>query len=47
VDLDFDTKVFDKEHIAVADRREPIVRGGRRLFATGCRRRSTALARSA
>ncbi|MFD9890822.1 ketol-acid reductoisomerase [Amycolatopsis sp. NPDC059027] len=32
VDLDFDTKVFDKEYIAVADRREPIVRGGRHLF---------------
>jgi len=32
MDLDFDTKVFDKEYIAVADRREPIVRGGRHLF---------------
>ena len=32
IDLDFDTKVFDKEHISVADRREPIVRGGRHLF---------------
>src|ERR1700733_14619472 len=30
--LDFDTKVFDKENIAVADRREAIVRGGRHLF---------------
>jgi ketol-acid reductoisomerase len=30
--LDFDTKVFDKEYIAVADRREAIVRGGRHLF---------------
>lgn len=32
MDLDFDTKVFDKEYIAVADRQEPIVRGGRHLF---------------
>jgi ketol-acid reductoisomerase len=32
-ELDFDTKVFDKDHIAVADRREAIVRGGRHLFA--------------
>ncbi|MFC0434655.1 ketol-acid reductoisomerase [Kutzneria buriramensis] len=31
-ELDFDTKVFDKEYIAVADRQEPIVRGGRHLF---------------
>lgn len=30
--LDFDTTVFDKEYIAVADRREAIVRGGRHLF---------------
>jgi ketol-acid reductoisomerase len=32
MNLDFDTKVFDKEYIAVADRQEPIVRGGRHLF---------------
>jgi ketol-acid reductoisomerase len=32
IDPHFDTKVFDKEYIAVADRREPIVRGGRHLF---------------
>jgi ketol-acid reductoisomerase len=31
-DLDFETDVFDKEYIAVADRREAIVRGGRHLF---------------
>jgi len=31
-ELDFDTTVFDKEYIAVADRREAIVRGGRHLF---------------
>lgn len=31
-DLDFDTKVFEKEYITVADRREAIVRGGRHLF---------------
>jgi ketol-acid reductoisomerase len=30
--LDFETKVFDKEYITVADRQEPIVRGGRHLF---------------
>src|SRR4051812_32438560 len=32
IDPNVDTKVFDKEYIAVADRREPIVRGGRHLF---------------
>ncbi|HET6501687.1 MAG TPA: ketol-acid reductoisomerase [Amycolatopsis sp.] len=31
-DLDFETDVFDKEYITVADRREAIVRGGRHLF---------------
>ena len=31
-DLDFDTSVFEKEYITVADRREAIVRGGRHLF---------------
>lgn len=31
-ELDFETHVFDKEYIAIADRREPIVRGGRHLF---------------
>lgn len=30
--LDFDTSVFDKEYITLADRREAIVRGGRHLF---------------
>jgi ketol-acid reductoisomerase len=30
--LDFETAVFDKEYITVADRREAIVRGGRDLF---------------
>jgi ketol-acid reductoisomerase len=30
--LDFETKVFKKEYITVADRREAIVRGGRHLF---------------
>ncbi len=30
--LDFETSVFDKEYIDVADRREGIVRGGRHLF---------------
>jgi ketol-acid reductoisomerase len=30
--LDFETAVFDKEYITVADRREAIVRGGRHLF---------------
>lgn len=29
---DFETSVFDKEYITVADRREAIVRGGRHLF---------------
>lgn len=32
MDLDFETAVFDKEYIKVADRREAIVRGGRHLF---------------
>jgi ketol-acid reductoisomerase len=31
-DLDFETNVFDKEYITVADRREAVVRGGRHLF---------------
>jgi ketol-acid reductoisomerase len=31
-DLDFETSVFEKEYITVADRREAIVRGGRHLF---------------
>ena len=31
-DLDFETSVFDKEHITLAGRREAIVRGGRHLF---------------
>jgi ketol-acid reductoisomerase len=31
-ELDFETTVFEKEYIAVADRREAIVRGGRNLF---------------
>jgi ketol-acid reductoisomerase len=31
-ELDFETTVFDKEYIQVADRREAIVRGGRHLF---------------
>jgi ketol-acid reductoisomerase len=30
--LDFETSVFDKEYIALGDRREAIVRGGRHLF---------------
>ena len=30
--LDFETSIFDKEYITVADRREAIVRGGRHLF---------------
>src|SRR5688500_13189374 len=30
--LDFETRVFDKEYINLAQRREPIVRGGRHLF---------------
>ena len=30
--LDFDTSVFDKEYVTLAQRREPIVRGGRHLF---------------
>src|SRR5215469_15244770 len=30
--LDFDTSIFEKEYITVADRREAIVRGGRHLF---------------
>ncbi|MFF7647104.1 ketol-acid reductoisomerase [Streptomyces canus] len=30
--LDFESKVFEKEYIQVADRREAIVRGGRHLF---------------
>jgi len=30
--LDFETSVFAKDYITVADRREPIVRGGRHLF---------------
>ena len=31
-DLDFQTSVFDKEYIALGERREAIVRGGRHLF---------------
>ncbi|HWN36398.1 MAG TPA: ketol-acid reductoisomerase, partial [Pseudonocardia sp.] len=31
-DLDFQTTVFDKEYIALGDRREAIVRGGRHLL---------------
>ena len=31
-DLDFETSVFEKEYITVADRQEAIVRGGRHLF---------------
>ncbi len=31
-ELDFQTSVFDKEYIQVADRREGIVRGGRHIF---------------
>lgn len=31
-DSDFETEVFDKEYIHLADRREAIVRGGRHLF---------------
>jgi ketol-acid reductoisomerase len=31
-ELDFQTTVFDKEYIQLADRREAIVRGGRHLF---------------
>jgi ketol-acid reductoisomerase len=30
--LDFETSIFEKEYITVADRREAIVRGGRHLF---------------
>ncbi len=30
--LDFETEVFDKEYVALGDRREAIVRGGRHLF---------------
>ncbi|MER6167577.1 ketol-acid reductoisomerase [Streptomyces violaceorubidus] len=30
--LDFETAVFDKEYVALGDRREAIVRGGRHLF---------------
>ncbi|MER6958701.1 ketol-acid reductoisomerase [Streptomyces sp. NPDC000618] len=30
--LDFDTAVFDKEYVALGDRREAVVRGGRHLF---------------
>src|SRR5258708_37792285 len=30
--LDFETAIFEKEYITVADRREAIVRGGRHLF---------------
>lgn len=32
MELDFETTVFDKEYIEVADHREAIVRGGRHLF---------------
>lgn len=32
MELDFQTSVFDKEYIQLADRREAIVRGGRHLF---------------
>ncbi|TQM42688.1 ketol-acid reductoisomerase [Pseudonocardia cypriaca] len=31
-DLDFETRVFDKEYITLAERREGIVQGGRHLF---------------